>query len=141
MLVARVTKWQAGRRVERSTVLSNFHEQVLARLRALPGVIAVGGANGLPYTSRQVDRGKTDLLVRGRGPEEVRYTAALGGQDVSPGYFQAMRIPLLRGRYFDQRDTVSSAMVVIVNERGAKALWPDRDAIGAAGPVGSSVGR
>jgi putative ABC transport system permease protein len=130
VLVARVTKSQPGRRVERSTALSGFHEEVLARMRALPGVLSAGAANGLPYLGTQTDRGKTDLFVRGRSDEEVRYTVALAGQDVSPGHLEAMRIPLLRGRYFDQRDTTSSPMVVIVNERGAKALWPDRDPIG-----------
>ena len=130
ILVARVTKFQPGRRVERAAATSVFHEQVLGRLRALPGVISAGGASGVPYMGTQTDRGKTDLFVRGRTAEDVRYTAALAGQDVSPGYLEAMRIPLLRGRYFDQRDTTSSPMVVIVNERGAKALWPDRDPIG-----------
>jgi putative ABC transport system permease protein len=130
ILVARVTKFQPGRRAERSVALSGFHEQVLTRLRALPGVISAGGANGLPYMGTQAERGKTDLFVRGQTAEETRYTAALAGQDVSPGYLEAMRIPLLRGRYFDQRDTTSSPMVVIVNERGANTLWPGRDPIG-----------
>ena len=130
ILVVRVTKFQPGRRVERAATLTVFHEQVLSRLRALPGVSSAGGASGVPYLGTEVDRGKWDLVVRGRADEDVRHTVALAGQDVSPGYLEAMRIPLLRGRYFDQRDTTTSPMVVIVNERGAKALWPDRDPIG-----------
>jgi putative ABC transport system permease protein len=49
---------------------------------------------------------------------------------VSPGFFETLGIPLLAGRGIDARDTTDSPMVVIVNERAAKALWPDRDAIG-----------
>src|SRR5262249_37589150 len=44
--------------------------------------------------------------------------------------FEAMRIALVRGRYFDQRDTASAPPVVVVDERLARRFWPDRDAIG-----------
>jgi hypothetical protein len=56
ILVVRVTKFQPGRRVERAATLTVFHEQVLSRLRALPGVSSAGGASGVPYLGTEVDR-------------------------------------------------------------------------------------
>jgi predicted permease len=49
---------------------------------------------------------------------------------VTPGYFEAMRIPLRRGRFFDERDTSQSPAVVIVDERLADVYWPGEDAVG-----------
>jgi len=49
---------------------------------------------------------------------------------VDNGYLQAMRIPLVAGRYFDPRDSADSQRTVIINENLARALWPDRDAVG-----------
>jgi len=50
--------------------------------------------------------------------------------DVTPGYLETMGIALVRGRYFDERDTEAGPRVVIVDERLAGRFWPDRDAIG-----------
>jgi putative ABC transport system permease protein len=50
---------------------------------------------------------------------------------VTPGYFQAMRIPLLQGRSFSQHDNADSIGVALINETAARRLWPNGDAIGA----------
>ena len=130
MLVARVTKFQTGRREERAAVLAAFHDRVIAQLRELPAVISAGGASSVPYLGTQTDRRKVDLAIMGRGEEETKRMAPLTGHDVSPGYLEAMQVPLLRGRYFDRRDTRSSPMVMIINDRAAKTLWPGQDPIG-----------
>jgi putative ABC transport system permease protein len=130
VLVARVTKFQVGNRVDRAAAASAFHERVLERLRAIPGVISAAAVSGVPYTSGQDERRKSDIVIKGRTDEELRQLAAVSGGDMSAGYLETMRIPLLRGRYFDQRDTPTSPMVLIVNERAAKTLWPHRDPIG-----------
>src|SRR5260370_13436350 len=49
---------------------------------------------------------------------------------VFPGYFEALAISLVRGRYFDQRDTATSAPVAIIDETMAKTYWPKEDPIG-----------
>jgi putative ABC transport system permease protein len=130
LLVARVTNFRPGTRAEKAAALSQFHERVLARLGELPGVVSAGATNSLPFASVQNERSKVDLKVKGRADEEIKHTAALAGADVSNDYFEAMRIPLKRGRLFDSRDTIDSQMVLVVNERAAEALWPDRDPIG-----------
>ncbi len=110
--------------------MSGFHERVLTSLRAIPGVISAAAVSGVPYTSGQDERRKADLLIKGRSNEELKQLAPVSGADASAGYLETMQIPLLRGRYFDQRDTPSSQMVVIVSERTAKTLWPGMDPIG-----------
>jgi hypothetical protein len=52
----------------------------------------------------------------------------------SDGYFEAMHIPLVRGRYFDSRDAATAPPVVIVDQRLARRFWPGRDAIGRGSP-------
>jgi predicted permease len=141
LLVARVTNYKPGSRADAAAANASFHERVLAGIRALPGVVSAGATNGLPYTSTGSPRRNTDLLVRGRTAEDVRQTVYLEGEDVSPGYFETMGIPLLEGRSFDGRDTPDSAMVVVVSESAARSLWPDRDPIGqevywGSGPPG-----
>jgi putative ABC transport system permease protein len=130
LLVARVTQFQPGRRAERAALLAAFHERVLERLRAIPGVVAAGGGSTLPYGDTREERRKDDISIKGRSDEETRRTVSIAGADVSPGYLETMRIPLIRGRYFNQRDTSSSMMSLIINERAAKQLFPGMDPIG-----------
>src|SRR5579864_1361767 len=59
---------------------------------------------------------------------------------VSSGYFQALQIPLLRGRVFDLRDTGKSDRVVIINEALAKKYWPKQDALGQRMMIGHGLG-
>jgi putative ABC transport system permease protein len=130
VLVAQATNFHRGTRVERATALALHHERVLAQLRVLPGVTGVGASNKLPYSRLQTERNKSELVIKGRRSDETRHQVALVGSDVSPGYMETMQIPLVRGRLFDARDTKDSPMVLIISERVAQALFPDRDPIG-----------
>jgi len=65
------------------------------------------------------------------------YTMAPGESLISPrqtwvsdGYFEAMKIPLVQGRYFDRRDTADATPAIIVDERLAQKFWPGRDPVG-----------
>src|SRR6185369_12193617 len=69
-------------------------------------------------------------IVEGRAPEPVDQWGTLEWAQVSGDYFQAVGIPLLRGRFFDQRDVRDAPPVVIVNETLAKRYWPGEDAVG-----------
>jgi hypothetical protein len=60
---------------------------------------------------------------------------------VLPGYFEALGIRLVRGRYFDERDTETSAPVAIVDETPADTYWPHQDAIGRRIKQGGSGSR
>jgi len=70
------------------------------------------------------------ILAAGSGPAGGESIVAPHLISASDGYFDAMHIPLLRGRYFDRRDTASAPPVVIVDQRLARRFWPDCDAVG-----------
>jgi predicted permease len=130
VLVARTTNFYNGPRAERATALVLHHERITAQLRALPGVTAVGVTNTLPFARVQTERSKAELIIKGRASEELKHQVPLAGADVSAGYLETMQIPLVRGRLFDARDTKDSPMAVIINERAAQTLFPDRNPIG-----------
>jgi predicted permease len=70
------------------------------------------------------------ILAEEAGADAGASVVAPHSITASDGYFEAMRIPLVRGRYFDRRDTATAPPVVIVDERLARRFWPGRDAIG-----------
>ena len=101
----------------------SFLEQLLDRLRAQPGVEAVGVVNALPLTGQNARR---PYEVPGRG--ERNQVADF--RVVTPEYFAAMGIPLTRGRLFTDRDRDGAEGVAIVNEALARRLWPGEDPVG-----------
>ncbi len=105
-----------------------FYRDALDRVKALPGVLSAAAINTLP-TGRS--SGGTGFQVEGTEspPTNQRPTANLS--IITPGYFETMDIPLLRGRYFTDRDVAAGApSVVIVNETFAERYWPDEDPLG-----------
>ena len=103
--------------------MAAYHDQTLERFRAIPGVSEVGVTASVPlgggFPNGQVG-------VEG-GPNPT----AMGIYQVaSAGYFQALNIPLLSGRLFDDRDDASVEDVAIVSESFAALAWPGEDAIG-----------
>src|SRR6185369_147847 len=98
-----------------------FEQQVLDRLTSLQGVVAAATASNVP-----LERG----LRMGVGIESVgeRNTQTVWVRTISPRYFQALKIPMLSGREFNDADTQTSALVVIVNETLAQRYWSGRDA-------------
>ena len=104
-----------------------FYRQLRQRVAALPGVEAVGLANWFPLGFE--DTGTGNIAIPGRPTrtgEQLNFRLAV----VSPGYFEALGIPLVAGRAFDGRDTPASPRVLIVNEAFAQRFWPDQDAVG-----------
>jgi len=96
----------------------------LERLRALPGVESSAISLGLPY-ERILNLGAR--LVDGSTRSDFVFTTATY---VTPGYFETLRLPLLRGRTFRDSDTSTAAPAVVVNEAFAKRYFKDRDAVG-----------
>jgi putative ABC transport system permease protein len=88
-------------------------DQLLARVRALPGVKASGGVFGLPLSGSIEGQ---DLELVGAPPLKPGELLTADYAQVSPGYFAAMNIPLLHGRDFTERDTTNAPLVLIVNE-------------------------
>jgi putative ABC transport system permease protein len=97
-----------------------FYQQLEERVRALPGVGAVGAINILPLSNNFDSRGiQVEDVPRAEGQG-----FAPQARSATPGYFAAMGIPFLAGRNFDAHDTDDGQLVVIVSEAMARKYWP-----------------
>jgi putative ABC transport system permease protein len=102
-------------------------EQTLEAVRALPGVEAAGGISEMPIHGEFNDAPFDIEEHPARSPQE-RYDEDF--RRVTPGYFQAMQIPLLRGRLLNDNDQPSSMSCVVVDETFARRYFPGEDPIG-----------
>jgi predicted permease len=107
--------------------LTQVTGRLLERTRAMPGVGAAGLTATIPFGGIYSN---SVMLTEDGEPKAGESVVAPHQITASEGYFEAMRIPLVRGRYFDTRDTATAPPVVIVDERLAQRFWPGRDAIG-----------
>ncbi|MEM7415158.1 MAG: ADOP family duplicated permease [Gemmatimonadota bacterium] len=107
-----------------------FQEEVLQRVRQLPGVVAAATNANPPLTTvGQPDR--EVLEVEGQPATARLENPYMNIQRVSPGYFETTEIPLLEGRVFDVTvDRDSTRLAAIVSERLADQLWPGESAVG-----------
>jgi predicted permease len=105
---------------------SQFFDEVLERVRALPGVESAGAVDNLPLLggSNQPIAAEGHPVVALSEQPEVSVRVA------TSGYIQAMHIPLLQGRNISADDTADSAPVVVISQSMAKQLWPNQRAIG-----------
>lgn len=128
---------------------STFHERLISRLEALPGVTEVGAINALPLRGR----GANGTFVLLQQPDEVEDWDDFGAladdplrsgnaqyRQATTGYFSAMRIPLLRGRLFETRDRPGTRHVAVVSESLARTTWPDGSALGKLVQYGNMDG-
>jgi len=106
-----------------------YLQQIADRVSALPGVQAAGLVHTLPLAGGSTNGG---IEIEGRQGEKPNTDK----QYVSGNYFQAMRIPLLKGRRFDASDTPDSHKVVITNQEFARAFFPNQDPVGKRIDVG-----
>jgi len=115
------------KKYDRPEKTAAFFSQLENRLAALPGVEAVGMTTELPLSGQPNDTGFT---VAGRPP--VRPNEAYGAdfRRVNRQIFQAMRIPLLRGRQFTEQEVSAGAPVLIVSESLARSVFPNEDPLG-----------
>ncbi len=109
----------------KSRNMTAMWDQVLAVVRRVPGVTAAAGGSNLPFES-------PILAMRLAAPDQ-----SPGAPDervpayaVTPGYFAALRVPVLRGRAFDVTDTPESPRVVVVNESFARSTFGDVNVVG-----------
>jgi predicted permease len=107
-------------------LVAGFYEQLLDRVRALPGVDAAAAARILPLTSTIGDWSIT-LEHRESRPGE---NPNGDWQVVTPGYFETMGLALVRGRFLTAADDGDGRMVAVINETMAERYWPDRNALG-----------
>jgi predicted permease len=119
--------------------LVGFTHEALARLRALPGVSGVGATDTIPFGGNNSD---SVIFAEGYQMKPGESPISPAAVDITPGYFEAMGVKLVRGRFFDERDRFieakttsvggrpNGAYSVIVDETLAKRFWPGQDPVG-----------
>lgn len=110
-----------------SRQVTAFYRQLLERLRSVPGIQSVGTVTRLPLSGQNSDA-SFDIEGRPQMPSEVDFNSDY--RFVSPDYFKAIGMRLLKGRYFTAADDEHAPGVVIINESMARRYWPGEDPIG-----------
>jgi predicted permease len=109
---------------------AGFMQRFVKAVAALPGVTAAGAGSDLPWTGYDEN---TDMDIVGRKTTEsinARYHVA------TPGYFEALGVPLIEGRFIDDRDQDRPPMVIVVNKATRRNTFPAEARGPGSGPVG-----
>ena len=103
---------------------ANFNRTLLAQLRGTPGVTVAGLGGPLPFSNSN-EAGS--FVIEGRAVRPDEPGPHGDRRSVSPGYLEALSIPLKRGRYFTDQDRIDTERVAIVDEILARQYWPNED--------------
>jgi len=114
-------------RYDKDAARTAFVDGVLARVRALPGVVAAGATDTIPFGGNHSD---SVILAEGYQMSPGESVISPSQVEATPGYFEAMRATLVRGRFFDARDAQGSPRVVVIDEKLANRFWPNQDPVG-----------
>jgi len=114
--------------------ITAFYDALLTRLEATPGVEAVGLVNVLPLSGSNTS---SNYSIDGENEDASDQRPNANRRSVSPGYFRALGMPLIKGRPFTERDNAASPPVVIINEAMAGRRFPEGDALGRRLRIGS----
>ncbi|MBZ5573408.1 MAG: ABC transporter permease [Acidobacteriia bacterium] len=104
----------------------SFFDQVLEKVRNSPGVEAAAAIDDLPLGGGS----HQPIAVEGRPKVPMSEQPEVDVRLATPGYMRTMRIPVLRGREFNDTDVAERPAVVVISESMARSLWPNEDAIG-----------
>ncbi len=112
--------------------IAPFYKRVIEEVERLPGVEAAAFNDSLPLAGQDVREGANKLTVEieGQAHDEQARNPFVNAQIVSPGYFSALKIPLVQGRFFDQRDQEQTPAAALISERLAARFWPGQNPIG-----------
>jgi len=117
----------AGRKYNSGAAILSAYHELWERLGRLPGVTAAGGITSLPFTDQFA---WTPITIEGRVPPAGEKFLNADARVAGGRYFEAMRIPLIAGRFFNEEDTAGKPRVTIIDERMAREFWPGQSAIG-----------
>jgi putative ABC transport system permease protein len=108
--------------------IDDFFQRILSEIAALPGVKSTGISSTIPMSSSNQNDSTFEIEGRVPMPGELGPWGDLWFAGAN--YFQTMNIPLIRGRYFDDRDVQDAPFVAIIDETMARKWWPNEDPIG-----------
>ena len=118
-----------GSRYPTSESVMLFYESVARDVSALPDVRRVGWASSLPYG--QSELGRWAFGIVGDGPRDARERPMAEFTTANPGFFETLDVPIMSGRGFNQRDTLQSVPVCLVNEAMVRRHFKGRNPLGA----------
>jgi predicted permease len=104
-----------------------FHNEALTQLRALPGVQVAGATDWIPLSGNSND---SVILAEGYQMKPGESVISPNNADVTPGYFEAMGVKLVRGRFVEPRDVGDAPQVLVIDEKLAQRFWPNQDPVG-----------
>ena len=113
-----------------------FENDLRRRVATVPGVNSFAIGTTLPLSG---DHARNDIYVEGTTVPSFGHFPHPDFHSVSPGYFQTLRIPLLRGRDFDDRDNENAAGVALISETTARSFFGDGNALGKRFMLGRPV--
>jgi putative ABC transport system permease protein len=115
-----------GKQYAAPEALATFHQQLLTRAAAIPGVRGAATIDIVPLTGGNTSRG----YAAGRAIPPPEEQTEFNYREASENYFRVMEIPLLQGRSFNAQDKAQAPNVIIINQTLAQRLFPDQSAIG-----------
>ncbi len=108
-------------------LIVRFNREAQRRIAAVPGVQAAGFSTILPLAGTNAD---SSFAIEGQPANDRNPSPDEEKRQVSPDYFRALEIPLIKGRFFTDADNADAPLVIIVNQVFAKKFWPKGDALG-----------
>ncbi|HKP73312.1 MAG TPA: FtsX-like permease family protein, partial [Pyrinomonadaceae bacterium] len=121
-------------RYKENEKVAQFWDELLHRVRALPGVENAGIARGLPMNGG-IESG---ITVEGQEAASLKDVTTAVNLFAEPGYFRTMGIPLISGRYFTEQDTKDSQPVVMIDEMMVARFFPNTDPLGKRLKIGGA---
>jgi putative ABC transport system permease protein len=132
--------WLPRSRYPDNRRIAAFEQELLDKLRHSPGIQSSGFTSYLPLSGS--DNGWS-FFIEGRPPLPVGVYNMAKYRPVSPGYFEAIGIPLLHGRWFTPTDTAESPLVMVINASMAREYWGNQNPVGQrmhfAGPTWRTI--
>jgi putative ABC transport system permease protein len=115
--------------------IRNFHDQVIARVRALPEAASADTSDNIPFSESNQEK---VIHIVGRPPAEPGEELGTEYTATTPGYFHTMRIPVIRGRMLEPGDGPDSRKVVVINETLVRQQFAKQDPIGQQLEIGDN---
>jgi predicted permease len=115
------------KKYDSQTKRAAFYDAILDRVEHLPGVISAGYTTWIPLTN---DGGASAITIEGHPEPQPGQVLIPNARVVSRDYMSTLRVKLLDGRFFDQRDAADTPLVALINQTMARNFWPGENPLG-----------